>query len=157
MLLFHGRFPFDKFTDEKFRWKLDVNGVEFKIYITQDRVPLPASKIIDVIVLIPPDSPPGDWYTYKLTRLGSKSFGALLEQEKKDLEAIGLSREQIQEMSADSIIGSVQRAEDDHTETVRYNAFRGSEAWEFGDPYIPKSLFKNSYPMRLLFMVQWVN
>jgi hypothetical protein len=153
MRLFRGRFPFDKFTDEKFRWNLDVDGVGFKVYITQERVPIPAPKVIDVIVLVPPEN----WYTYQLTRLGAKTVGQLSAQDEADLETIGLPQGELRAAGSDSIFGAVQRADDEHTETVRYNAIRASKNSEFGDPYVPKSLFVGPYPPRLLFLVQWIN
>lgn len=153
MQLFRGRFPFDKFTDEKFRWILDIDGVPFEVYITQERVPEPAPGIIDVTVLVPPEN----WYTCKLTKLGAKTVGLLTDQDIADLEMIGLSHEELRASGSDSIFGAVQRADEQHTKTVRYNAFRASKDSDFGDPYIPKSLFADSYPSRLLFLVQWVN
>ena len=153
MRLFRGRFSFDKLTDEKFRWKSDIDGVEFKVYITQERVPKPVPRIIDVTVLVPLDN----WYTYKLTRLGAKTVDELSAQDEADLETIGLPQWEIRAAGSDSIFGAVQKADDQHTETVRYNAFRASKDSEFGDPYLPKSLFAGSYPRRLLFLVQWIS
>lgn len=158
MRLFRGRFRFDKKTDEKFRWILDVNGVQFKVYITQDRVPEYPPALIEVTVLAPPKN--DDWYSYKLTKLGSKTVDQLTLQEKQALERIGLTEEDLKRAGSDAIFGAVKRAaegKDQHTETIRYDTFRASKESEFGDPYVPRSVFQGSYPDRLIFLVQWIS
>lgn len=152
MRIFHGRLFFNKETDEKFRWMASVDGVEFKIYITQDRVPEPVPSKIEVSVF---DS---DFlYTYILRRVGRKSVGELSEQDKDDLERIGLTAENLRAAGKDAILGAVWNPKDEHTQTVRYNAYRDLKELEFGDPYVPKSVLREPYPDRLLFLIRWTS
>lgn len=151
MKVFHDRLSFDKETDEKFRWKTSVRGVEFKIYITQDRVPNPVPQEIEASVF-EADS----LFTYVVTKLGKKLVSELTDQDKTDLESIGVKGDQLCAAGESALLGAVWNPHDDHTETVRYNAYRVSEDLEFGDPYIPKSLLRRPYPERLLFLIRWI-
>ena len=154
MKLFQGDFFFDKFTDQKYRWIRVIDQVEFKVYITQLRVPDPVPRKINVTVFCVPDPP--KWETATLTKIGSRTVGTLTDHEKELLCSLGLVAEEWALVGPESIIGAVERANEMHTTTVRYNAFRGSEKWEFGDPYIPKALLRENCPNRLLFLVRWI-
>ena len=50
MPIFRGRLVFNKETEEKHRWITSVHGVQFKIYITQKRVPEPVPMEIEASV-----------------------------------------------------------------------------------------------------------
>jgi hypothetical protein len=76
--------------------------------------------------------------------------------DKAALSAIGFTPTMIDNAGANAILGAATRPDPDHTETVRYNAFRGAPELQFGDPYIPKSILKTPYPERLLFVVRWI-
>jgi hypothetical protein len=155
MRIFHGRLFFDKETDEKFRWKVDIGGVEFKLYITHERVPRPVRETIEVSVFSDKSL-----YTNVLMKLGKKSVSQLSDADKAYLDTIGLHDVQIRDAGGDAILGAVVKPKDedaDHTETVRYNAYRHAKELEFGDPYIPKSILGNIYPERLLFLVRWID
>ncbi len=151
MRIFHGRLYFDKETDEKFRWITSVDGVKFKIYITQARVPEPIPEMIEASVF--------EWenlHTYILQRIGRKTVGELDKEDRENFERIGLTAAELLIAGDNSILGAVWKPEEEHTETVRYNAFRRSNELEFGDPYIPKSRLRKPYPERLLFLIRWL-
>jgi hypothetical protein len=151
MRIFHGRLRFNKETDEKFRWITSVDGVQFKIYITQDRVPEPIPELIEASVF-----ESETLYTYILQRIGRKTVRELTTTDREDLEKIGLTAEHLRTAGGSSILGAVWNPEEEHTQTVRYNAYRGARDLEFGDPYIPKSILREPYPERLLFLIRWL-
>lgn len=152
MRIFHGRLVFDKYTDRKYRWVADVDGVRFKLYIKEDRVPQPCPKIIEVSIF---------WdkglYSYVLARLGSMSVGELTQYDRNQLNGIGVSDDMLSVAGGAAILGAVNDPDSDHTETIRYNAFRHDPPMEFGDPYIPKSVFGDHIPERLLFLVRFIS
>ena len=80
MRIFHDRLHLDKTTDESFRWRKDVDGVPFKLYIFQERVPRPVPKTIEVSVF-----DDKSLFTALLTRVGRKSVSQLSDLEKSDL------------------------------------------------------------------------
>lgn len=151
MPIFHGRLVFDKETDEKHRWITPVNGVQFKIYITQKRVPDPVPSEIEASVYASKSL-----YTRSFDWVGGKTVRELSNRDKAELEAIGVDAEALKAAGPEAIFGAVWKPKEDHTETVRYNAYRGVEELEFGDPYIPKSLLREPYPDRLLFLIRWM-
>ena len=152
MRIFHGRLVFDKYTDRKYRWVKDVEGVKFKLYIQEERVPQPCPKIIEVSIFRDKTI-----YSNFLGRVGSKTLGELTSFDKDDLAAIGLDEAMMKVAGDRAILGAVHDPDLDHTETVRYNAFRHDPELEFGDPYIPKSVLGDTYPERLLFLVRWID
>jgi hypothetical protein len=152
MRVFHRRLFFDKETDGKFRWRADVEGVEFKLYITQGRVPRPVPKIIEVSIF-----DDKSLYTAVLTKLGRKSVSELSDADKSILNGIGLDEVQIRNAGGEAILGAAFKPVcAEHTQTVRYTAPRHFEELEFGDPYVPKSVLRFPYPERLLFLVRWI-
>jgi len=153
MRIFHDRLCLDKKTDESFRWKRDVDGVKFQLYIFQERVPRPVPKIIEVSVF-----DDKSLFTALLTRVGRKSVSQLSEIDKSALDTIGLDEAQIRNAGAEAILGAAFKPQGaDRTKTVRYNASRNFKDLEFGDPYVPKSILRDPYPERLLFLVRWID
>lgn len=149
--IFHGRLSFDKYTDRKYRWITEIDGVNFKLYVTEDRVPKPHPQIIEVSIF-----QDQALFSNLLWRVGSKRLGDLNDLEKGELEKIGLNEGMIITAGKTAIFGAVNDPHSDHTETARYNAYRHAKELEFGDPYIPKSVFISSLPERLLFVVRWI-
>ena len=140
-----------KLTDESFRWKTLVDGVQFELYIFQERVPRPVPAIIEVSVF-----DDKSLFTALLTRVGHKSVRELSNQDKEDLNKIGLTDAHLNVAGGDAIIGAAFKGSV-HTKTVRYNAPRRFKEFEFGDPYVPQSLLREPFPERLLFLVRWVH
>ena len=151
MRIFHDRLHLDKTTDESFRWKKHVDGVPFELYIFQERVPRPVAKIVEVSVFDDPSL-----FTALLTRVGYKSVNELSALDKLELKRIGAEESYLRTAGEDAIIGAAFKS-DIHTQTVRYNAPRRFKEFEFGDPYVPKSILREPYPERLLFLVRWVH
>jgi hypothetical protein len=151
MPIFRGRLVFNKETEEKHRWITSVHGVQFKIYITQKRVPEPVPMEIEASVF---DSK--FLYRRSLDWVGGKAVRELPDRDRAELEAMGVNAEALKTAGPDAIFGAVWKPKEDHTETVRYNAYRGEEELEFGDPYIPKSLLREPCPDRLLFLIRWI-
>ncbi len=151
MRIFHDRLILNKETDEKFRWIKSINEVEFKIYIAQRRVPIPVPPVIEASVFASEFL-----YTRSFDWVGGKSVGELSDRDKEELEAIGVSAEALSAAGPEAIFGAVWKPKEEHTETVRYNAYRGVPEMRFGDPYIPKSLLREPYPKRLLFLIHWI-
>ena len=153
MRIFNGRLSFDKETDESFRWRKDVDGVKFQLYIFKERVPRPAPKLIEVSVFAHKEL-----YHVLLTKVGKKSVSELSESDRSDLAKVGVEESHLQTAGASAILGAAFIADDpQRTETVRYNAPRKFKDLEFGDPYIPQSIFLGRpYPERLLFLVRWI-
>ena len=150
--IFHGRLRFDKDTDRKYRWVTDVDGVKFQLYIQDERVAQPVSDIIEVSIFADKQI-----YHRTLSRVGSKTVADLTQVDKDELATIGLTGEMLRTAGATAILGGVQDPKD-HTQTYRYNAFRHDPPMAFGDPYIPKSVFRRSDPPnRLLFLVKWTH
>jgi hypothetical protein len=131
----------------------DIEGVKFQLYIFQQRVPRPVPKIIEVSVF-----DDKSLFTALLTKVGRKSVSQLSDQDKIELDKIGLDEAQIRAAGGEAILGAAFKPPNaDHTETVRYDASRDFKDLEFGDPYIPKSILREPYPERLLFLVRWVD
>jgi hypothetical protein len=151
MRIFHDRLRHDRTTDESFRWKQFVDGVPFELYIFQERVPRPVAKVIEVSVFDDPSL-----FTALLTRVGRKSVSELSSLDKLELNKIGAEESHLRTAGEDAIIGAAFKG-DIHTKTVRYNALRRFKEFEFGDPYVPKSILREPYPERLLFLVRWVH
>lgn len=143
---------FDKYTDRKYRWVKDVDGVRFKLYIQEDRVPQPCPKVIEVSIFRDKTI-----YSNLLARVGSKTIGGLTSFDKDDLMAIGLDENMMKIAGTTAILGAVNNPDPNHSETIRYNAFRHDPEMKFGDPYIPRSVLGGDYPERLLFLVRWIN
>jgi hypothetical protein len=153
MRILHGKLFKDKETDEKLRWTKDVDGVPFKLYITQDRIPRPFPNAIEVSMFADKSL-----YTMILTTLGRKRLKQLTDGDRSYLRGIGLGDAQTAVAGEEAILGAAFISPDcDHTETVRYNAGRKVHELEFGDPYIPRSILPKPYPERLLFLVRWLN
>ena len=153
MQIFHRKLDINMGEDtvEKYRWITSVNGVPFKIYITQERVPEPFPNAIQASVFASEFL-----YTRSLDWVGGKSVRDLSERDKAELAAIGVSAEALSVAGPEAIFGAVWKPHEEHTETVRYNAYRGVHKLEFGDPYVPKSLLTEPYPKRLLFLIRWI-
>jgi hypothetical protein len=151
MRIFHGRLHYDKATEESFRWKTLVDDVPFELYIYQQRVPEPLAKVIEVSIF-----DDQSLFTMLLTRVGRKSVRELSTLDKEDLNKIGLVERYLHVAGDDAILGAAFKS-GIHTKTVRYNAHRRFKELEFGDPYIPKSILREPYPDRLLFLVRWVH
>ena len=153
MRIFHNKLVKDKETDEKVRWVRDVDGVPFKLYITQDRVPSPFPNVIEVSLFHDESL-----YTSVLTKLGRKRVNQLTDSDRAYLNKIGFDDAQIDMAGGEAILGAAFISPDcGHTETVRYNAGRKVQELEFGDPYIPRSILREPYPERLLFIIRWVD
>lgn len=150
MRIFHDRFCLDKTTDESYRWKTFVGEVKFSLYIFQERVPRPVPEIIEVSVF-----DDKSLFSALLTRVGKKSVVELSNQDKVDLNKIGVEESHLRVAGKNAIIGAAFKGSV-HTGTVRYNAPRHFKEYEFGDPYIPQSILRCPYPERLLFLVRWI-
>lgn len=150
MRIFHDRLQLDKETEESFRWKKELDGVTFQLYIFRKRVPRPAPKLIEVSVF-----DHRSLYSVLLTKVGKKSVGELSESDKSELAKVGVEESHLRTAGEDAILGAAFKAEN-HTLTIRYNAPRGLKELEFGDPYVPKSILSDPYPERLLFLVRWI-
>ncbi len=150
MRIFHNQLHFDKPTDESFRWKKLIDAVPFELYIYQQRVPRPVPTIIEVSVF-----DDKSLFTVLLTRVGRKSVRELSHQDKVELNEIGLEESHLLAAGEGAILGAAFKS-GIHTKTVRYNAHRRFKELEFGDPYIPKSILRQPYPERLLFLVRWI-
>jgi hypothetical protein len=150
--IFHGRLVFDKYTERKYRWVKDVDGVKFKVYIQEERVPQPCPKVIEVSIF-----KDKELYSNFLCRVGASTIGELTSFDREDLAAFGLDETKMKVAGHTAILGAVEKPDPDHSETVRYNAYRHDPALEFGDPYIPKSVLGDPYPDRLLFLVRWID
>lgn len=151
MLIFHGRLRFDKYTDRSYRWITDVHGVKFKVYIQEDRVPRPCPRVIEVSLF-----QDKKLFSKVLWQVGSHTLGELTSFEKDELVAIGLDEATVKVAGETAILGAVHNPDPDHSETVRYNAYRHDPTLAFGDPYIPKSVLGEPLPERLLFLVRWI-
>jgi hypothetical protein len=151
MRIFHNRLRHDKSTDESFRWETSVDNGHFQLYIFQERVPRPVPTIIEVSVF-----DDKSLFTALLTKVGHKSVRELSNQDKEELNKIGLEESHLQVAGGDAIIGAAFKGSV-HTKTVRYNAPRRFKEFEFGDPYVPQSILRQPYPERLLFLVRWIH
>ena len=152
MRIFHDRLAFDKYTDRKYRWVKDVDGVKFKLYIQEERVPQPCPKVIEVSIFRD-----NKIYSNVLARVGSRTIAELTSFDRDDLAAVGLDETMMKVAGGTAILGAVEKPDPHHTETIRYSAFRHDPAMEFGDPYIPKSVLSDPLPDRLLFLVRWID
>jgi hypothetical protein len=153
MRIFHGRLRFNKETDEKFRWIKDIDGVQFKLYIANERVPDPVPSNIEVSIFSDKSL-----YTMVITKLGKKRVGQITDADRCYLETIGLGDAKIAVAGNGAILGAAFLSPDhEHSLTVRYNADRHDQGLKFGDPYIPRSILPAPYPERLLFLVRWLD
>lgn len=118
-----------KETDNKLRWRADVEGVDFKLYIPKWRVPLPwPRRIIVVISALPME-------TSRATQAEPPNRGAKEPRER-------------------AIVAVVDRVRE-HTETVRFAPRGDPEQWEIGEPYIPYALLPTPSTQSLRLEVRW--
>jgi hypothetical protein len=127
-------------------------GVKFQLYIIKKRVPEPIPDKIEVSIFSHKEL-----YHRDVTRLGKKSIKDLSAEDGAYLDRIDLNESRIKVAGPDAILGAAyfnQKSNPIHT--VRYNAGR-HESLEFGDPYIPRSIFEDKCPPYLLFLVRWLH
>jgi hypothetical protein len=151
MRIFHDILTRDKITDESIRWMRLISGVKFQLYIIKWRVPEPVPDKIEVSIFSHKEL-----YHRDVTRLGKKSIKDLSAEDRVYLDRIDLNESRIRVAGPDAILGAAYFNEkSDPINTVRYNAGR-DESLEFGDPYIPRSIFEGKCPPYLLFLVRWL-
>ena len=115
-----------KETDNKLRWRADVVGVSFSLYIPKWRVPAPWPERLKVVVdqqAVSPATAPSP------PRSGSP-----------ELER--------------PIIAILEKVRE-HTKTVRYRPVGDSDSWEIGEPYVPYTVMPTPPPERLRLEVRW--
>ena len=91
-----------------------------------------------------------------VSRLGKMSVKDLATADKAFLHGIDLIHSRLSIAGPDAILGAAyldKKAVPIHT--IRYNGGL-KQSLEFGDPYIPRSVFDGTYPPYLLFLVRWL-
>jgi len=122
---------YDKYTDNKYRWKATVGNAPLEIYIPKWRVPDPRPLGISVEIFKPDD------YHCPI----------VVPHGKKEVEAN-------QRLRFVPITAEVTYMED-KTRTARYDpVLEGNDAREIGSPYIPFVLC-DSRPKRLVIVIKW--
>jgi hypothetical protein len=155
MRLFHGTFGRDESTPdrtESVRWTAIVDRVPFKLYINRNRIQrMPPPPQIEVSIF----ADESKLYDRLLRNVGRKCVSELTSEDKAELRIIGVDDDQLRISGDDAIFGAAFKPVKGHlrTKTVRYNA--GKKGLEFGDPYIPQSIFASTFPRYLLFLVRW--
>jgi hypothetical protein len=119
-----------KETENKLRWKADVAGVEFKLYIPKWRVPRPWPTRIIVSIR--------DFYGDEASARSRHSVGP-----RETAEVI------------DRPIVAVLDKRKQHTNTVRFTPRGDQKTWEIGEPYIPTSLSPEAPPDAVEIEVRW--
>ena len=122
---------YDKYTDNKYRWKAMVGNAPLQIYIPKWRVP---------------DScPPGIFV--EIFELADDRCPIVVHHSKKEVEAS--QRLRLVPITAEVIY------KEDKTLTARYDPIlEGNDAREIGSPYIPFALCA-SRPKRLVIVIKW--
>ena len=121
----------DKETDRKYRWLVMVEDAPFELYIPQWRVPEPVPEEILIKIYFPSDN------------LQGKRF---------------LSREEVESspnLKRNKIYTDIRFVEA-KTKTFKYEPDREQINWEIGNPYIPKSIFKEKEFKNLSMVVEWL-
>jgi hypothetical protein len=143
----------DKETEESVRWIKNIDQVPFELYIYRGRIPrVPPPQAIEVSIFAD-----AKLYHRLLVKVGRKCVSQLTDEDKSELLAIGLDESQLQFAGKEAIFGAAFKPKRGHihTKTMRYNA--GHKKLEFGDPYVPQSVFGDSSPDYLLFLVRWID
>ena len=123
---------YDKYTDNKYRWKAMVGNAPLEIYIPKWRVPAPCPLGISVEIFETDDD----------------HCPIVVPHGKKEVEAN-------QRLRFVPITAEVIYMED-KTRTARYDpVLEGNDAREIGSPYIPKTLLYDSPQTRLVIVINW--
>ena len=123
---------YDKYTDNKYRWKAMVDNAPLEIYIPKWRAPDPCPLGISVEIFEPADD----------------RCPIIVPHGKKEVEAN--QRLRFVPITAEVIY------KEDMTLTARYDpVLEGNDAREIGSPYIPKTLLDDPPQTRLVIVVNW--
>lgn len=122
---------FIKSTPNKMVWSVDVEGIEFKLYIPKWRVPEPEPRQILVKIITPDED------------IENKLF---------------ITKEKIEanpQLRLSKIYSDIIKIEE-HSSTIRFDPLGDTRYWEIGSPYIPKTIFgKNKYE-QLTIIIDWL-
>lgn len=122
---------YDKYTDNKYRWKVMVGNAPLEIYIPKWRVPVPHPLGISVEIFKPADD----------------HCPIIVPHGKKEVEAN--QRLRFVPITTEVIY------KEDMTLTARYDpVLEGNDAREIGSPYIPFALCA-SRPKQLIIVINW--
>ena len=116
-----------KETDNKLRWQVYVEGVNFKLYVPKWRVPRP-------------------WPTRIIVRVSDiPASGEAEHQPATSGNSASLERP----------IAAIVKKVREHTQTVRFAPQGDPNNWEIGEPYVPYSLLPSPSVQALRIEVRW--
>ena len=122
---------YDNETDNKYRWKTDVDGVRFSMYIPKWRVPKPIPRSININI-----------YSEEEIEYHRNTYS---KEDYENDEGLKLQK----------IIAKVER-KSDHIERVRFDPVGVPKTWEIGSPYIPIELLPFREINSLIITVEWM-
>jgi len=120
-----------KSTDNKYVWTVNLDKVEFNLYIPKWRTPEPVPEKVLIKIHLPSEE------------LIDKKFVS-----KNDIQLYP-------QLKKEKIYSDVHRISN-HSQTVRFDPKGNSNDWEIGSPYIPKSLLNDQDLNELSLVIEWL-